>query len=206
MVWNIPTPLNTVQPTSDLVHTRQRSVDSRSTQVTGSTPNVTDIEHWIVFFTNEERKPAGLAPFLYNTAISVIARRHSENMGRQNNQAHDLDGKNPTNRAMDSGYDCRAYRPDGSYTYGLSENIAQQAQVTWSIRTDNGPWKPDVTLDDKQVAKALVQAWMDSPGHRRNILETAARRIGVGVAITPDKRHGPPWGNVWATQNFSQCG
>ena len=205
LVWSIPTPPNQVQHTPEPVPTRQRPVDSRSTQVTGSTLNVTDIEHWIVFFTNEERKQAGLPPFLYDTAISVIARRHSENMGRQDNMSHSLDGKDPTNRALDTGYDCRAYRPDGSYTYGLSENIAQQPQVTRSIRTGNGPWVPDVTLNDEQIAKALVQGWMDSPGHRRNILEPEARRIGAGVAITPGKRHGLPWGHVWATQNFSQC-
>ena len=193
MVWNTPTPPIPVQPTPEPVPTRQWPGDSRSAPIANSTLNVTDIEHWIVFFTNEERKQASLPPFLYDTAISAIARSHSKNMGRQDGQSHNLDGKDPTDRALDAGYDCRAYRPDGSYTYGLSENIAQQPQVTWSIRTGNGPWKPDVTLNDKQVAKSLVQAWMDNPGHRRNILEPEARRIGVGVAITGSKDASTAW-------------
>ena len=29
---------------------------------------------------------------------------------------HIIDGDGPTDRALDAGYDCRAYFPDGSYT------------------------------------------------------------------------------------------
>jgi len=37
--------------------------------------------------------------------------------------AHDIHGKGPTGRALEAGYNCRAYNEDGSYSYGLSENI-----------------------------------------------------------------------------------
>jgi uncharacterized protein YkwD len=32
-------------------------------------------------------------------------------------------------------------------------------------------------------AKAVVEAWMNSPGHRRNLLDPRMNRIGVGQAI-----------------------
>lgn len=46
----------------------------------------------------------------------------------------------------------------------------------------------------QSTAAAVVQAWMDSPGHRRNILDCDFRSIGVGYA---------PAGNYWV-QNFGR--
>lgn len=43
---------------------------------------------------------------------------------------------------------------------------------------------------------AVVRAWMDSPGHRANILEPRYRRIGIGVRR--DDR-----GVVWVSQVFA---
>ncbi|MFB4301541.1 CAP domain-containing protein [Actinomadura sp. NTSP31] len=44
------------------------------------------------------------------------------------------------------------------------------------------------------TAAAVVDGWMDSPGHRANILNCGLRAIGVGMATGPD---GPLW-----TQDF----
>jgi uncharacterized protein YkwD len=41
---------------------------------------------------------------------------------------------------------------------------------------------------------AVMQAWMNSPGHRANILGAEFARIGIGVHLGTD---GP-----WWTQNF----
>ena len=38
-------------------------------------------------------------------------------------------------------------------------------------------------------AAAVVQAWMDSPGHRANILDCSLTKLGVGVA----EGSGGPW-------------
>ncbi|MCK9898459.1 CAP domain-containing protein [Frankia sp. AgB32] len=43
---------------------------------------------------------------------------------------------------------------------------------------------------------AVLPAWMNSPGHRANILNCALTRIGVGVAT------GGPYGTYW-TQDFA---
>lgn len=42
----------------------------------------------------------------------------------------------------------------------------------------------------QQSAKDVVEAWMDSPGHRANILNCDSEAIGVGVALGGD---GPYW-------------
>jgi len=40
-----------------------------------------------------------------------------------------------------------------------------------------------------------VRGWMDSPGHRKNILTPHWRNEGVGVFLSPDEK-------VFITQNF----
>jgi uncharacterized protein YkwD len=46
-------------------------------------------------------------------------------------------------------------------------------------------------------AEAVVRGWMNSPGHRRNILNCDARSMGVGVAV---RNNEPFW-----TQDFGRA-
>ena len=167
------------------------------------------VENWITLFTNEEREKAGLKPFIHDPSISEIARAHSENMVKFG-YGHTVQGSGPTDRALAAGYDCRAYRSDGSYTYGLSENIFMHYRVTrWSGTGSTGgkvTWRPaNFHIDSQAMARALVDGWMESPGHRANILESHARRIGVGIAIVESTKSGWIEETVFATQNFSEC-
>jgi uncharacterized protein YkwD len=59
------------------------------------------------------------------------------------------------------------------YTLGSAENIA------WGYRS----------------AADVVNGWMNSPGHRRNILNCAYNRVGVGLAYKSD-------GSPYWTQDF----
>ena len=165
------------------------------------------IETWVIYYTNEERRKAGLPQFITDPAISIIARMHSENMARLNVFDHTIGGKGPTDRALDNGYDCRAYLPDGSYTYGLSENIYQYPRVRqWIGTVGSSRYRPDIFVRDAEaMAYALVEGWMNSPGHRANILDRDSRRIGVGVAVQHYEKYGYVDEVVFATQNFSGC-
>ena len=49
------------------------------------------------------------------------------------------------------------------------------------------------------LARRAVAVWMASPGHRRNILDPALRRVAGAAAIQP----GPHCGRVWLTQTFA---
>ena len=162
-----------------------------------------------MLFTNAVRQRADLDPFVYDPDISAIARAHSEKMVRFG-LTHVIQGKDPTDRALAAGYDCRAFRGDGSYSYGLSENVAEHPRVTeWSgVGFSGGPttWRPvEFDSDSRAMALGLVEGWMESPGHRANILDREARKIGVGVAITEAPENGWTHETVFATQNFSAC-
>ncbi len=49
------------------------------------------------------------------------------------------------------------------------------------------------------LARHVVQLWMDSPGHRKNILDRKANRTAVAVAFDPKAKY---CGRYWVTQNF----
>ena len=92
------------------------------------------------------------------------------------------DGQGPFDRYREVGSGCRAY----------GENIA----MTWAdrrVETDGG----DVERyeSDEELATALVNQWMNSSGHRENILRERWDSGGVGVYVTDE-------GQVFATHNF----
>ncbi len=120
--------------------------------------------------------------------------------------SHDIRGMDASDRARVAGYNCRGpVRADGTYSVGLSENIAAHPRVTlWE--GSGSRWRP-VTFDrtSEDMARGLVRGWMGSTGHRENILDGEARRIGVGVAVREYQKHGYTNEEVFATQNFSAC-
>ena len=171
----------------------------------GSPLNRGEIEKWVIEFTNEERTNAGLQPLRHDAAISDIARSHSENMARLGFMSHDIESRNPTDRAMAVGYNCRAYRGDGSYSYGLSENVAEHTRVTQWMGLGMSYRPVDYHHGAEEAARELVQRWMNSPGHRENILDRESRSIGVGIAIQEASEYGYVSETIYATQNFSAC-
>lgn len=70
--------------------------------------------------------------------------------------------------------------------------------MTATPRTTTGPSRRHLlTLGGAGlVAAAFVKQWMNSEGHRANILNGAYNRTGVGIAVSGDR--------IYATQDFGQ--
>lgn len=49
------------------------------------------------------------------------------------------------------------------------------------------------------LARHVVNLWMDSPGHRKNILNRKVKKISTAVAFDPNAQY---CGRFWLTQNF----
>lgn len=94
-------------------------------------------------------------------------------------------GSSHTDRTSKSGYGT-----------GTSENI-------WycpSHRGRGGTWKSKfLWKSDWELGKAAVISWMNSPGHRANLLDPQWHDTGIGVAR--NKR-----GTYYLTQNFGDAG
>ena len=127
---------------------------------------------------NEERKQNGLKELSWDSKLALIAEKHSKDMGQREYYSHVTpEGLEPTDRANNAGYSCK--KNYGSYyTIGISENLSQIKGVIGGY---------------ENISDSVVEGWMNSPGHRQNILEKNYDRQGIGVAID----------NGWYfTQNF----
>ena len=130
---------------------------------------------------NLQRVLNGLQKLALDDQLSNIARRHSEDMSKRNFFDHiNPDGQDPTDRASAAGYSC--FKDFGDYyTVGVTENIYNLETTQKYTATEIG-------------AKA-VSAWMGSPGHRKNILDSTVDREGIGIYISQD-------GQIFVTQMF----
>jgi len=120
----------------------------------------------VVRLTNRERKRKGIDKLSFNSKLQKAAQSHADDMDRTGRY---LAHDSSDGRVLRDRIDAVGY--DWSY---ISENAAV------------GQASP----------KAVVQSWMNSPGHRANMLDPEIQEIGVGYAI--DDVSGRPY---WV-QNF----
>lgn len=113
----------------------------------------------VLCLVNHERVGRGLAPLIEDPRLESAAQAHADDMGRRNFYAHvSPDGLDADRRMRAAGY-------DGQST---GENIH------WGVGVSATPAR-------------IVEDWMNSPGHRANILRPSFTRIGTGVAYdAPD--------------------
>jgi uncharacterized protein YkwD len=106
---------------------------------------------------NGERADRGLATLRFNGRLQRAALAHGNDMVRHLYFSHSgRDGSQPSERIRASGY----LSNGGSWRIG--ENLA------WGT-------------GDLASPKAIMAAWMNSAGHRANILQPAYREVGFGV-------------------------
>ena len=104
----------------------------------------------VVVLTNQERAKAGQPPLKANPLLAQVAADHSQAMA----DGDFFDHTNPV-----SGTEPRDRAGDAGYPGSkVGENIAQGTDTP----------------------EAVVEGWMNSPGHRANILDPDFREIGVG--------------------------
>ena len=132
---------------------------------------------------NAERAKAGLPAFKRSAKLPSIALAHSRDMAQRNYISHVTpEGLDPSARAKKAGYDIVKKRGNSIRT-GVGENLYEHQSV---MRDEKGE-RPYLESAQK-VAEAAVKGWMNSPGHRRNILNPDYNYQGTGVAVSKDKK------------------
>lgn len=144
--------------------------------------NTQKVERSILHYTNKERRKRKLQPVVGRRALIRAARAHSRWMSRRGRKVNHI-GKGystPSERAQKEGY-------PSSY---VGENL-------WQTSGRSGlAWKSKFFWDsDWKLGKAAVITWMNSPGHRANLLRPDWRHLGVGVSRNRD-------GKIYLTQKF----
>lgn len=128
------------------------------------------VEQNIYNIVNQERAKAGLSSLSYNSTMEKYARIKSQDMGDNNYFSHeDLSGNLITKKMIADGVSYNAWGENIAYIGGSS-------------------------IDAETLARKFMTNWMNSSGHRANILSTNFDSIGVGVYKIGNK--------VYATQEF----
>jgi len=151
-----------------------------------------DLAARIHALVNEERAKQKLPALAWNDRLATIAGKHSGDMAERHYVAHDSpEGRRFTDRYRAGGFECGIRV--GNTIYTGAENIALNHLYN-SVTIVNGRriyhWNSADT-----IARRAVTNWMNSPGHRRNILTPQWKNEGIGVTIAPDNK-------VYVTQNF----
>jgi uncharacterized protein YkwD len=141
---------------------------------------------------NERRQQHGLDTLSYDEELEDVADYHSEDMAENGYFAHESPGGETLGDRYDRfGYDCRVSTGGNSYATG-AENIAY---TYWETNLEGGVYHDS----NRDVAEGLVNQWMNSTGHRENILRDYWENEGIGVSITTDSKGRT---RIYATQNF----
>jgi len=131
------------------------------------------VERAVAWYTNIERRKRGLQPVSLDHRLRVAARQHSLEMGTRRYFSHYspvTTWRLPWQRAYYAGF----------WSPSVGENILLARKCRYR--------KPE------QIGAYFVRLWMNSPEHRKNLLNPEWTRIGVGVARV---------GGVWyAAQEF----
>jgi uncharacterized protein YkwD len=145
---------------------------------------ISALEQRVHKLINQERTSRKLPALTFAAKLAQIARNHSEDMARRKFFGHvNPDGQDPTARGKDAGYTCLRPVSDSQFVIGLAENIFQ-GNLYSGVHTRGVEQSYDWNSAD-QIAEESVKAWMNSPGHRQNILDTH-ERAGIGISISMD--------------------
>ena len=124
---------------------------------------VSDLELKVHAGINAERARNGGSTLEWEEQLAAVARAHSDDMTSRGYFSHDTpEGLGPSDRIDRAGYSCWK----GSH-YGVAENIAIEI----------------ASSDLEEVAAEAVQSWMNSPGHRTNLLGRQYDRTGIGASF-----------------------
>ena len=165
---------NYTEESTQVVESEQNSIEFSEPNIETQTPSyssdfMAEVESMIFNKVNEERSKNGLAPLSYNSTMERYARIKSQDMGDRGY----FDHNNPEGELITA-----QMQRDGVSYSSWGENIAYIGGVS----------------DAATLANQFMTNWMNSSGHRANILSTNFTSIGVGVYKIGN--------TVYATQEF----
>lgn len=142
----------------------------------------------LLLASNDARTQAGLPPLVVDDRLALAATRHAWEMAELDYFAH-------VSPVAANAHLAQRVRAAGSPLVEVGENLARIGSAPYSsaaaarYAADAGGVAFGSAIapraaDDLATAAAgaVVRGWLDSPGHRRNLLEPSFGRVGFGFA------------------------
>ena len=122
----------------------------------------------VVRYTNEQRVRNGLRAFVASARLMEAARLHAEQMAQYQRMDHTI----------------------GSAKYPTLQSRLDAVGYVYQNAAENVAW-------NSQTPQSVVTGWMNSPGHRANILNPGLTEIGTAMARSAKGE--PYWIQVFGT-------
>lgn len=130
-------------------------------QMTAAATTMTADEAKFMELTNKERVERGLNALTYDPTLTEIARTHSREMSEKNYFSH--------------------HSPTPGIETPMDRYLSYIKQrPTWALVGENLFYCSIVDVDRGHTA------FMNSPTHRENVLESRYERMGVGIYVNPE--------------------
>lgn len=130
-------------------------------------------EELILERTNTVRATHGLSNLSVGGVPTRFAEEHSEDMGEYNFFGHRGPNGTSANERMSI---------IGDACGGPASENAHRAPLVSEVRVYGGEQEVNIFEED-ELATYAVQGWMNSPGHRENMLDSRWSQAGVGVYV-----------------------
>ncbi|UWQ14568.1 hypothetical protein K3556_01355 [Aliiroseovarius sp. M344] len=158
----------------------------------------------VVARVNAERCRRGLPALTTASGLRKQAARHSQWMARSQKLSHKASGsfnRSLTDRLRASGVRFRtgAENIGWVHLYGIDGNRFMIRSSEQCHFTTNGGRRIG-RHSYNSLASLIVRKWMESPGHRKNILRKNLRYSGVGAGVQPGSKY---CGSVFLTHIFA---
>lgn len=162
----------------------------------------------IFYETNREREKHSLLQFEYSEKLEKMAMGHSADMVKYNFFSHN--SRVPGKRTLED-----RLKKMGLKNLYAGENIAEYALLEIAEGEPYYPPSQYGYFRNMQgdtiymytyiaLAKEIVKGWMNSPGHRANILNKKFTHMGIGNALYYDGKGIDKVPRVKTTQNFGK--
>ena len=122
----------------------------------------------MVRYTNDQRARNGLPAFVASARLMQAARLHAQQMAEYQRMDHTISGAQ----------------------YPTLQSRLDAVGYVYSSAAENVAW-------NSQSAQSVVTGWMNSPGHRANILNAGLTEIGT--AMVRSAKGEPYWIQVFGT-------
>jgi len=174
--------------------------------------NVDLLNAAVFWFTNAERRKYNLKQFQFHSKLRQMANWHSEQMKVYNFFNHDNDFNTRYRTLTDRISSVMDNNFRGFMCYG--ENISDYPVIKtneyFTVKHINGIPRLFSSANGREIfsysyfelARIVVESWMNSPGHRKNILNPDFTFLGCGSAKYEKQGKGYSMTYFKLTQNF----
>ena len=146
-------------------------------------PDFAALERYMLELINTDREASGLDTVEWDDLAARAGRLHALEMARFNYLSH-------WNRA--------GYGPEIRFGLMGGMQVVQENVYAFYQRYDTGEPLPIAEWDWFEIVRDAQESFMQSPGHRANILDPHHTHVGIGIAFNPSE------GEFRLAQEFTQ--